>query len=145
MYFESEEADLLRSLFDDMRALLRAEALEGDPVIDRLFPDAYESDDDAAAFRDMVGEELRTTKLEAFEQARTSLGKEGPATVVLDGASADTWLQALTDVRLAVGTRLGVTEETMSRAVDPDRPTESPLVVLHWLGWIQESLLKAIA
>jgi hypothetical protein len=50
----------------------------------------------------------------------------------------------LTDLRLAIGTRLDVTEEKMSDDIDPDDPEAAALSVLHWLGWVQGTILEAI-
>ena len=49
----------------------------------------------------------------------------------------------LTDLRLAIGARLEVTEELMSADVGPEDERAPALVTLHWLGWLQEMLLKA--
>ena len=51
---------------------------------------------------------------------------------------------SLTDLRLALGTRLGVDEERMGAAVDPAGPDAAAMTVLHWLGWVQEGILSAL-
>ena len=140
---EGREADLLRQLLGEMTALLTAEAVE-DPVLERIFPDAYESEEDESAYRDLLGDELRTGKLQALQSVKTTLENEGDLQARLSPAEAETWLTALTDLRLAVGTRIGVTEEQMTEELDPDDPNAPALTVLHWLGWMQESLLGAL-
>jgi hypothetical protein len=37
-----------------------------------------------------------------------------------------------------------VTEEKMSGDIDPDDPEAAALSVLHWLGWVQGTILEAI-
>jgi hypothetical protein len=145
MHLDETEADLLRRLTAEMETLLSSEAGGEDAVIDRLFPDAYESPEDESAFREIVGDDLRRHKLDALSDVRSALGKRGAATITFSEGDPGTWLTVLTDMRLAIGTKLDVTEESMSQELELDRPTSSSMLVLHWLGWMQESILKAIA
>src|SRR5436190_15737280 len=82
-----------------------------DPVLARLLPDAYADDPERAAeFRRYTEDELRTGKRAAAQAVRDSLPAEG-GRVVLDESLTNAWLGALNDLRLALGTKLGVTEE----------------------------------
>lgn len=141
---EEHEAGLLRELVGETRTLLEADVPRADPVIARLFPDAYDEPEHAEAYREMVGDELRREKVRALAAVSESLGPSGDATIELDDELTTAWLAWLTDVRLAVGTRLGVTEETMGAEIDPESPDASAYEVLHWLGWIQESIIERI-
>lgn len=143
MHLDRAEAELLRQLVTEMQELLVAETAADDAVVERLFPNAYESPDDERAFRDIVGDDLRRHKLDALTDVRSALGSGGSATVTLSQDAATAWLTTLTDMRLAIGTRLDVTEETMSQDLDREDPSTSSLLVLHWLGWVQESILEA--
>ncbi|MDQ4143390.1 MAG: DUF2017 domain-containing protein [Actinomycetota bacterium] len=133
----------MRRIVADMRLLLSDSPSE-DRAVARLFPDAYESNEDARAFRELVGEELRSGKLRALEAMEQSLGEKGAVDETLSAEQANAWLTSLTDMRLTLGTRLDVTEETMAADVDPEDPNAALLAVLHWLGWLQESLLRAL-
>jgi Domain of unknown function (DUF2017) len=138
------EADVLRGLADEMRTLLEADIPRADAVVSRLFPDAYEQRKQSEAFRDLVGDELRAGKLAALRDVTDKLGAGGAATLTLGEQEVDSWLTMLTDMRLAIGTRLEVTEETMGEDLhddDPDAPAKS---VLHWLGWLQEMTLAEL-
>jgi hypothetical protein len=117
-----DEAELLRELCKEMRTLLEADVPRVDPVVERLFPDAYEDEADARAYRDLVGDELLTHKLQALTTVEERLGRNGSAELTLDAGSVDAWLSFLTDARLAIGTRLQVTEDTMDTEPDPDDP-----------------------
>ena len=143
VHLEEHEAGLLRHLLDEMKTLLEAD-IRVDPVNERLFPDAYESDEDSASYHELVGDELRSTKREAADRLRSALGSEGPFDDSLPREDVAAWLPVLTDIRLAIGTRNDVTEETMGREVDPDEPGAAGLLVLHWVGWVQESLLEVL-
>ena len=143
MRLDQAEAQLLRQLVEEMQTLLMTENVEEDAVVERLFPNAYESPEDESAFRDIVGDDLRRHKLDALTEVRSALGARGSATVTLSESSTTAWLTALTDMRLAIGTKLDVSEESMSQELDHDDATSSSMLVLHWLGWVQESILQA--
>ncbi len=144
LHVEEHEAGLLRQLVDESRRLLEADIPREDPVVARLFPDAYEDPEHARAYDEMVGGELRKAKLDALRMVAESLGASGDATVDMPAELTSAWLAWLTDVRLAVGTRLGVTEEKMGADVDPQSPDAPAWEVLHWLGWIQESIIQRL-
>ena len=141
---EAEEARLLRDLLKEMRTLLAAGDVK-DPAIARLFPPAYDDGQEAAAFRDLVAGELQSGKVQAIDAVERALGRKGAVDVTLSESDADAWIRILTDLRLALGTRLEVTEETMDRELDPKDPDASSLSILHWLGWMQELTLEVMA
>ena len=135
------EAGILRDLVGQMRALVK-ESDASDPVRARLFPDAYEDVEESAAYRDLTAGDLSATKLEALDRVAESLGRKGSTKARLTEDDAEAWVRTLTDMRLAIGTRLEVTEDTMNLEPDPDDPGLAPLQTLHWLGWLQERILE---
>ncbi|MCU1673903.1 MAG: hypothetical protein JWN77_2016 [Frankiales bacterium] len=113
-----------------------------DPALARLLPDAYADDPDAATdFRRYTEADLRATKRAAASTALAQLQPllAGGGKLVLDRDECDAWLGWLNDIRLVLGTRLEVTEET-----DFDDAEEPALAVYGWLGWLQESLLSCL-
>ena len=135
--FDSEEALLLKQLLAEIEMVLN-EGPGQDAIRARLYPDAYETPEDQASYQELVGDQLRDQKLKIVRQAREQLvGEE----LTLDTESMQPWLVVLTDIRLAIGARLNVTEESMDRDLDPNDPDTPALSVMHWLGWVQESLL----
>lgn len=142
---EDYEADVLRNLTAEMLALLDSKFPVNDPVGGRLFPDAFDDPEQERAYRDLVGDELRTTKMQSAEMIRGRLGPDGAAELELTGDETPAWLSLLTDMRLAIGTRLGVTEARMQAEPDPRDPEVTALSVLHWLGWLQEATLEKLA
>ena len=160
------EADVLLAVAGDLLVLLGAQdevdedplaALVGlssgpverpdDPALARLLPDAYGDDDAAAAeFRRYTESDLRAGKRANASVLLATLGPlEGRGgRLVLDREEADAWLGCLNDLRLVLGTRLEVTEET---ELDPrsDDPRAHALQVYGWLGWLQESLLSCLS
>jgi hypothetical protein len=142
--FTKDEAELLRRLLAEMEPLLESKSGR-DPVVERLFPRAYESKEEEEGYQALVGDELVSAKRANLRTARDMLGREGAAEAALSEDQADAWLALLTDLRLAIGTRLEVTEERMSDDIDPDDPDAAALSVLHWLGWVQGTILEALA
>ena len=141
---DETEATLLRNLTREMQTLLEADIPAEDAVKQRLFPRAYEEDDDENTFRDLVSSDLENAKLRAVKEVRDALGPHGASSVELGPDEVGTWLRLLTDLRLAIGVRLDVTEENMSEEIDPADPNASAFAVLHWLGWVQGSILERI-
>jgi hypothetical protein len=144
LVFDATESAMLHQLAAELRALLSGKRKRSDPIVDRLFPAAYEDPDDEAAYEDLIGDDLAREKLRALDLVSTSL-HDGPSEVTLTGPELHTWLACLADLRLAIGTRLDVDEERMGAEVRPDDPDAQALAVLHWLGWVQEGLLQTIA
>ena len=158
----AEEVELLRALVGQLLALL-GDSPRGDdelaalgiaenattpedPVLARLFPDAYRDDGEAAGeFRRYTEMGLRDGKRESAESVLASL-KDPKADVVLDEEQARMWLRTLNDIRLAVGTRLEITEEWYEEAgsMSPDDPRAPMFAAYDWLTMLQESLVRAL-
>ena len=170
--FAPGEADVLAHLVEQLLDLIGAdddepgadtdplEALAGftdgpltaptDPVLARLLPDAYRDDPDRAAeFRRFTEDDLRSSKRAAARTVLATLPRDGEE-FTLDADETERWLGALNDLRLALGTRLDVTEESYAefeeRAdADVDDPRVQALSVYIWLGYLQESLVRAMS
>lgn len=141
--FEGDEASLLRQLIGEMGELLH-EPPPHDPAIARLFPAAYEDPAEAEAFNELVGSELDRAKKADLEMVGRALETADDPEVLIARDEIEAWLRALTDMRLALGARLDVTEEKMAGELDPSDPSAASMAVLHWLGWIQESLIEVL-
>jgi Domain of unknown function (DUF2017) len=112
-----------------------------DPALARLLPDAYRDDPDAAGeFRRLTEGSLRRDKAEAAERLLAALPGDGPGEVRLDPATTEAWLATINDVRLALGTRLDVTEEMAEP--DPEDPDAPAYVVYLWLTELQGVLIE---
>ena len=118
-----------------------------DPVLARLLPDAYSDDPEAAGeFRKYTEPALRSAKYEVARQMLDTLPEAG-GRIQLSNDEALAWLKALNDVRLALGVRLGVTEEFEQEwaKLKPDDPQWTAYEVYAWLGAVQESLVQAVS
>jgi hypothetical protein len=136
----ADEAALLRQVVAEITDVIAGE--EATPVHDRLFPDAFEDPEESKKYNTLVRDELKTHKLSALNSMRNTLGDSGRVSATLSAGEAHLWLTALTDIRLAIGVRLDVSEEDMGREPDPADPDGLALVVLHWLGWLQETMVE---
>ena len=113
-----------------------------DPALARLLPDAYRDDAAAAGeFRRLTEASLRRDKVSAADRMLAALPADGPGEVRLDPETVESWLSTINDVRLALGTRLEVTEEMPEP--DPDDPDAPAYVVYLWLTELQGVLVEA--
>jgi len=140
---DAAEAGVLGLLLDQLEQLLEAEDVGDDPVVARLLPDGHRSDPAIAAdYREMTESALRTAKTDDLATMRATL-PEGGGELRLDSDQAGAWLRTSNDLRLALGTRLDVTEDTEP----PDDVTseeEQQLAVYYWLTGLQGSLVDAL-
>lgn len=120
------------------------------PILARLLPDFHrleeataEDRDSAAALRSLHEPELLDLKTGVAGVVLDTCPPRG-GVVKLSLEQADAWLSALNDVRLALGTTLGVSED-MPEELPEDDPRAPHLGVYHWLTWMQESLVGALA
>ena len=140
------EAGIVGLLLDQLEQLLAADPADsgGDPVMARLLPPGHASDPEIAAdSRDLTEAGLRSGKADDLAIVRATLPPDG-GEVRLDDDQARAWLRTTNDLRLALGTRLGVTAETEP----PEDPTDeegSQLAVYYWLTAVQGSLVDALA
>jgi Domain of unknown function (DUF2017) len=111
----------------------------GDPVYERLHPAAYEDPEAAAEFRDLTGDDADRARAARLGKCRAELTG---TTLKLDDESLERWLMTLNDLRLDLGTRLGVTAED-----DPDDlafQADGGRLLYHWLTWFQDALVAAV-
>ncbi|OIJ88040.1 DUF2017 domain-containing protein [Streptomyces colonosanans] len=137
-----------------------------DPVLRRLFPDAYGGPGDAPAspeeaeerrahsaeFRRFTENDLRAGKREnalaviRSLDALTPVGDEA-AVLELSPEKSRQWLGALNDLRLAIGSRLEVADEDDADELYqlPDEDPRKPMVMAYlWLGGLQETLVTSL-
>lgn len=157
--FEPAEVAILRSLVTQVLGLVEPgetgdDPLEralgigssqapSDPLLARLFPSAYEDAADAAEFRRYTEATLREGKR---ADARTMLDTARPGRNRLTPEQAQAWLRALNDVRLALGTKLEVTEEIHEEIamMSEDDPRYPAYVTYDWLTYLQDTLVRAL-
>ena len=155
---------------DDPLAELFAEGPSeppADPVLRRLFPDAYTDPEGApgpqqadeqkaysAEFRRYTENDLRAGKREnalavvrSLDELASEAAGEGGAVLKLSPEDSRRWLSALNDLRLAIGSRLEITDEDDAEVLYrlPDEDPRKPMVMAYlWLGGLQETLVATL-
>jgi len=140
------EAGIIGLLLDQLEQLLQAaeDDVAGDPVLTRLLPDGHRGDPELAAdYRELTETSLRSGKADDLATVRATLPPAG-GEVRLDPDQAAAWLRSTNDLRLALGTRLEITEET-EPPEDVTGEEDQQLVVYYWLTGLQGSLVDALA
>ncbi len=171
-FFEPSQARLIQTLVGQVAELVRSEGesdqarqggppdelemllglsgndeLPDDPVLARLLPDAYTDDPEASAeFRRYTEESLRSAKINSAQAVIASVPADG-GEVVLSEAECQQWLRSLNDVRLAIGTVLGITEDNqdLMENFSLEDPRSAYIMAYQWLSELQDSLIDALA
>ena len=134
-----EERALIAAIVPDLRGLLADDP--DDKMLTRLFPTARPDDPEAEAeYREMVRDELVSKRM-----ARLDLVAELAEATVLDQEQLAAWMGAVNDIRLVLGTRLGVTEDDDFDELDEDDPDSVARSAYWYLGWLMEHLVEASA
>jgi hypothetical protein len=138
------ERVLLRTLPEQLRDLLTM----GDPTTDealrRLFP-APTADDEAmnAEYERLTRGDLLEERLAALETMERTLGADR---ITEDELVA--WLSAINDLRLVLGVRLDVTEDTTVEdyaSLPDDDPTVQMYTVYSYLTFLEDQVVGALA
>jgi Domain of unknown function (DUF2017) len=150
--FAVDEVRVLRKVAAEVVGLLTDGFDHDDPVVGRLFPDTYpDRPRDSVELRRYTEGDLKTAKIDQAGAILATLPDGSGGEVRLDAETAEAWLRALNDARLAMGVRLGITGDTdlgeeLDDAVlrDPTSSRVFQLSVYAYLGYLQESLLNAL-
>lgn len=151
------EIGLLRTLFADLADALRGMG-DDDPVRRRMFPPGYRDDPEAAGeYRDLTESALLEQRQERITRATSELPPTA-GEITLDPEAATRWLTVLNDLRLAIGTRIGIDSDTSleDQLGDDDLvgvgPDDAPDVaaeraaraVYVWLTALLDRLVEAV-
>jgi hypothetical protein len=129
--------NLTRGVVETMAAADDPAAL-GDPVLQRLLPDAFPDDAEAnAEFAAATRSRLAESKADGARRLSSDLESAPGGVVRLGPDEAVVWLKALGDLRIALAERVGFD------AVHQDVRTPHGLMYA-WLTWLQGSLVEAV-
>ena len=141
--FEVRLPEAERALLGTLVGALRA-ALDGDvraePSLRRLFPPAYAdpADEEAEAeYQALMADELLASRRAALDVLEATATRDR-----LDETELLSWLTALNQLRLVLGTRLDVSED--DGFPDPDDPAAALHEVYHYLGVLLEAVIDAL-
>jgi hypothetical protein len=143
--FAEVEGRHLLAIVDEYVALLDGPRDARDAGVNRLAPDPYPDDRDAAdEYRISTREDLLDARLAEALSVRTALeGFERPVgedlmtrTIDISPTDLDPWLRTLSGIRLVLASRLGIGEHDVHDAEDPRFGT------YDWLGYRLELLVQ---
>jgi hypothetical protein len=139
-----DERELLRSLGPQLRSVLTNAAepdSEPDDAVARLFPVAYPEDEDRQTeYRLLAHDELRESHLGALAVLEATADADR-----LDEDQLGAWMRAVNDVRLVLGTRLGVTEDGDERPYSARDPRAPAFAVYDYLTYLQGEIIEALS
>lgn len=144
-----ETADIFDHLVNQLSTDPEEPQISTDPVLRRLFPPAYPNDAEAASdFRRFTERDLRSTKLAEARLVLACLAdtESGTRDLRVQPTDLNPWLRTLTSVRIAVATRLGITDAESANQLselEEDDPRAYMVSVYEWLGFAQETLIEA--
>ena len=131
------ERDLLRALPEQLRELLQAD----DPATARLYPPGYVDDAELEAeYRSLTRDDLTAARLESLRILEETVDAER-----LDDEQIDAWLHALNDLRLVLGTKLDVSEDSGRDEELLSGENAELFAVYAYLGWLVEQTVRALA
>jgi len=117
--------------------------ISNDPAVARLLPDAYDDPDDARDFRRFTENDLRQSKMQHAMTVVEEIERSGEKVAV---TSTDSWLGLLNDARIAIGTRIQISEDNYEElaGLPNDDPRSGLFHVYDWLTFLQESLVRCM-
>ena len=139
---EPVERSVLTSMFDDLAGSLDDDDADPeDPVRRRLFPDGYDDAEAATEFRAMTQSSLTHERVDRISQCTAELALDGDLS--LDADAGERWIKALNDLRLALGTRLEISDDD-DLSVAADAQSDPGHAIYQWLTVVQDSLVRAL-
>ena len=148
------DAEVLAFLADGLVERLALDSPEDAEVFGRLFPRAFLDPTEETAIREwdsFVRPDLVRGKASALARLSKAMRSASPVggsgqmvTARLDDDDVEAWLTALNDLRIDLGTRLGVSEDLDPAAVDPDDPDAPWWSVYTFLTWCQGMLVEVL-
>jgi hypothetical protein len=161
---EAGEAAVLTRLCEELTTLLDGDSdtdgagdgdaggTRADPVLERLFPRAYldpTEEKAEAEWQRFVHDDLVDGRRRALETVERTLAgalvRRGRLELTLSEEQALAWLAVINDARLALGTRLDVTEDMDLSRLSADDPDTAPYAVYWWLGVLEERLIDVLS
>lgn len=130
---EPEDRAMLRALPEQLQQVLATDP--GNAALKRLSPLTYAHDEKAEKeFRELVGADLQESRAEALD----TLSRTANATE-LSEEEMNSWLRALNDIRLWLGTMLDVSEEMAEDELD-----DPSHLLYQVLTYLQGSVIDAL-
>lgn len=135
------EREALRPMPGVLRQLLTDGDPKSDPALRRLFPAAYTDDAERSAeFAEMVSEDLKHQWISAIDTMEGTIDASRLSEEQVLG-----WLAAINDLRLVLGVRLDLTEESVSEDFRGDPERERSYAIYLLLSLLEEDIVDALS
>src|SRR3954469_3349921 len=133
-----DDRAVLKEVGSQLEQLLAGDL--ADPGLRRLFPTAYADDPERdREYHALVRDSLADRRRASIELVLATIDAQE-----LDEEQLTAWMHAVNDLRLVLGTRLDVSEDTEPEP-EPDDP-DGPLLVLYgYLGYLLEAIVEALS
>ncbi len=127
--------ELVGSFIDQLRDLLDTDSA----LLERLFPPPYGDDAERnEGYAVLAGAELREQRHAALDLVSTHLDDE-----VLDEEQLLAWMRSLNDIRLVMGTMLGVTDDSVEPELDEE--DAAAYSMYEFFGYLLEMIVSALS
>ena len=135
------ERETLSTFVAQLREILTSEDPSSDPAVARLFPAAVPDDVMAnLEYEQRHGHDLLLGKLEALDTVDATIGKGE-----LSEDEVLAWLGSLNSIRLVVGTRLELTEESNQGDFMGNEQNAALYEMYHYLTWLEGWMIEALS
>jgi hypothetical protein len=132
---DPEVRQMLGSFVEQLRELLGTDS----DLLVRLFPPPYGDDDERnAGYAVLAGSELREHRLAALDVVSEHLDA-----TELDEEQLMAWMRSINDIRLVMGTMLGVDDDLVEPELGPE--DEAAHHVYEFFGALLEMIVAALA
>jgi hypothetical protein len=141
LHLGSNERDMIVSVVGDMRRLLTTESAASDPAVGRLFPAAHPDDIfQNLEFERTHADPMLADRLAALDTVeRTARQDEVTEPELLD------WVRTINAIRLVLGTRLAITEDTTEADFAEDETMAGTYNVYVYLSWLEYRAVEVLS
>jgi hypothetical protein len=135
------ERDVLRTLPSQLRSLLAEGDPTADPALRRLYPAAYLDDPESSAeFDGFVRDDLTAQRVTAVDTMERTIDAE-----VVTAEELAAWLGSINDLRLVLGVRLAVTEESTPQDFADDADDAASFALYAYLAYLEDEIVQALS
>ena len=140
---DAQEVEILLDFIRQLRGLWDSDDRD-DPVVARLSPAAYGEDGAQADYHELTAATLydeRTDRADLCTAELVVARETGIGRIDLsDPDDVRRWLQMINEMRLALGTRIGITDDGPEPPPE-DTPEFGLHMIYHWLTSMQDQLV----
>ncbi len=136
----ARERDAVGTFSEQLRTLLTSEHPSSDEAVARMFPPALPDDVlGNLEYEHRHGGDLLLGKLEALDTVERTLGADE-----LTEDELLAWLGSLNSIRLVIGTRIGVTEDSVEADFEGDDEAAQMFSLYVYLTWLEGWTIDAL-